>query len=223
MDKKNRKKVLFITCVGISILLLLLSLLLLVQPTARVSHQSGAQRPASDIVQALAMQVATTSPQTDAQISTDAYTVIKVIDGDTIKIDLNGTVETIRLIGINSPETVDPRKPVECFGKEASDMAKQLLTGRKVRIEKDSSQGDLDKYGRTLAYVYRDDGLFIDAYMVANGYAYEYTYDAPYRYQSLFKQDQANAKAAQKGLWKPGVCMMFSKRMNVHIAIRIDK
>ncbi|PIR56848.1 MAG: hypothetical protein COU72_04065 [Parcubacteria group bacterium CG10_big_fil_rev_8_21_14_0_10_41_35] len=134
------------------------------------------------------------------------YSVIKVVDGDTLSINLEGVTETIRLIGINTPETVDPRKPVECFGKQASDKAKMLLSGKNVRIEKDVTQGDRDKYGRLLAYVWRDDGLFFNEYMIQEGYAYEYTYNKPYKYQTDFKADQTTAKAQNKGLWAPDIC-----------------
>ena len=134
------------------------------------------------------------------------YGVTKVVDGDTITINLDGAAETIRLIGINTPETVDPRKPVQCFGKQASDEAKTILTGRKVRIEKDPTQGDRDKYGRLLAYVWRDDGLFFNEYMIQQGYAYEYTYDRPYKYQTQFKADQATAESQDRGLWSPSTC-----------------
>ena len=101
------------------------------------------------------------------------YAVTNVVDGDTIKVNINGTVETLRLIGMDTPETVDPRKPVQCFGKEASNKAKELLSGTKVRLEKDPTQGELDKYGRTLAYIYREDGLFYNKHMIEQGYAHE--------------------------------------------------
>ncbi len=134
------------------------------------------------------------------------YLVTKVVDGDTIAVNMDGRTETIRLIGINTPETVDPRTTVLCFGTEASNKAKELLTGKRVRIEKDPSQGDRDKYGRALAYVYREDGLFFNKYMVEEGYAYEYTYNIPYKYQSEFKAAQKFAEAEKRGLWAPGVC-----------------
>src|SRR3989344_2200023 len=82
------------------------------------------------------------------------YPVIKVIDGDTLVVSMDVKSVTISLAGSDTPETVDPRKPVQCFGKEASEKAKQILTGTSVRIEMDPSQGELDKYGRLLAYVY---------------------------------------------------------------------
>ena len=134
------------------------------------------------------------------------YLVTKVIDGDTIDVNIEGTIETLRLIGINTPETVDPRKPVEWFGIEASNKAKELLSEEKVRIEKDPSQGDRDKYSRLLVYVYLDTGLFFNKYMVERGYAYEYTYDTPYKYQAEFRQAEQEAKSQERGLWAPGAC-----------------
>ena len=138
--------------------------------------------------------------------STELYSVTKVVDGDTIHIDIDGKKETVRLIGINTPETVDPRRPVECFGKEASNKAKELLEGKKVRVETEASQGERDKYGRLLGYVFREDGLFINNYLVTEGYAYEYTYNLPYKYQSEFKAAQKLASTSGRGLWAPGVC-----------------
>lgn len=134
------------------------------------------------------------------------YAVTDVVDGDTLKINMGGTVETLRLIGIDTPETVDPRKPVQCFGTEASNRAKALLSGQKVRIEADSTQDTRDKYGRLLVYIYRDDGLFFNKSMVADGYAYEYTYDKAYKYQAEFKAAQLAAQNAGKGLWSPTTC-----------------
>ena len=134
------------------------------------------------------------------------YSVTEVVDGDTIKISMEGKVETLRLIGMDTPETVDPRKPVQCFGKEASSKAKELLSGRKVRIETDPTQGERDKYDRLLAYIYRDDGLLYNKYMIEQGYAHEYTYNIPYKYQVEFKAAQKSAQTAQLGLWSPSTC-----------------
>jgi len=136
----------------------------------------------------------------------DLYSVVKVVDGDTLSVSINGKTETIRLIGINTPETVDPRKPVECFGKEASNKAKELLSGKRVRLETDSTQGDRDKYGRLLRYVWLEYDIFFNKQMISDGYAYEYTYSKPYKYQSEFKQAEAEAKQAKRGLWADGAC-----------------
>ena len=134
------------------------------------------------------------------------YTVTGIVDGDTIKISMDGSVETLRLMGMDTPETVDPRKSVQCFGKEASDKAKELLSGRKIRIETDITQGARDKYDRLLAYVYRDDGLFYNKSMIEQGYAHEYTYNLPYKYQSEFKSAQVAAQSSHLGLWSPNTC-----------------
>ncbi len=135
--------------------------------------------------------------------------VDRVVDGDTIKVRINGDDVTVRLIGIDTPETVKPDSPVECFGPEAFDFAKQALTGQSVTLELDSSQGDEDRYGRLLAYVWREapDGslsLFnLDA--VAAGYARARQYGStPYAWKAELGQAGQAAKAAGAGLW--GAC-----------------
>jgi micrococcal nuclease len=129
-----------------------------------------------------------------------------VTDGDTIHIDMEGNDETVRLIGINTPETVDPRRPVECFGKEASARLKELANGKIVRLEYDESQALRDTYGRLLAYVYLEDGQMLNRKMVAEGYAYEYTYMTPYKYQSEFRELQNIARTSNRGLWSVSTC-----------------
>jgi micrococcal nuclease len=138
--------------------------------------------------------------------STYPYLVSRVVDGDTIEVTKGGVKEKVRLLGINTPETVDPRKKVECFGKEASAELKQLLTGKQVKLVTDDTQTKYDKYGRLLAYVYRDDGLFLNKHMIEEGYAYEYTYTVPYIFQKEFKEAQKQAEIKGRGLWKVGVC-----------------
>lgn len=146
----------------------------------------------------------TNNPTT--QNKNDLYRVIKIIDGDTITVDIEGTTTTLRLIGINTPETADPRKPVECYGIEASNRAKELLTGKNVRLESDPSQEDRDKYERLLRYVYLKDGTFYNEQMIKDGYAYEYTYDTPYQYQSQFKAAEDYARTNKLGLWADDAC-----------------
>lgn len=146
------------------------------------------------------------APETETKSQYTYYAISSVVDGDTVKVNINGNIETLRLIGLDTPETVDPRKPVQCFGIEASNKAKELLSGQKVRIEKDPTQGDYDKYGRTLAYIYREDGLFYNKYMIEQGYAHEYTYDLPYKYQTEFKAAKKAAQENQLGLWSPATC-----------------
>jgi micrococcal nuclease len=135
----------------------------------------------------------------------DTFQVSRVIDGDTIVVNINGKNETIRLIGVNTPETVDPRKPVQCFGKEASNFVKNMLTGQSVRLQSDPTQSDRDKYGRLLRYVYLGDVL-VDEELISSGYGFEYTYDVPYMYQKEFKASEAYARGGQLGLWSPDSC-----------------
>lgn len=129
--------------------------------------------------------------------------VIEIVDGDTLKVVIDGTVETIRLIGIDTPETVHPSKPVECFGREASRKLEELVQGKIVHLEADPSQDATDRYGRLLRYVYLTDNTFVNLQMVRDGYAYEYTYKTPYRYQNEFKTAEANAREQSLGLWGP--------------------
>jgi len=131
------------------------------------------------------------------------YRVVQVFDGDTIVVRrAGGGDETIRLLGVDTPETHHPRKPVQCYGPEASKKAKEMLTGIFVHIETDPTQDTYDKYHRLLAYVFLPDGTSFNEYMVRNGYAREYTYDKPYHYQAQFKDDQKKAQQEKIGLWQ---------------------
>ena len=133
------------------------------------------------------------------------FTVIKVVDGDTIWVDNGGRMK-IRMIGLDTPESVDPRKPVQCFALEASAQAKTILGGQQVYLETDPSQDTIDKYGRTLAYVWTASGRLFNLDMIAEGYAHEYTYDLPYRYQQDFRTAEDNARTQERGLWSPSTC-----------------
>lgn len=121
--------------------------------------------------------------------------VVRVIDGDTIEIEGG---ERIRYIGIDTPETVDPRKPVQCFGVEASLKNKELVEGKMVRLEKDIT--DRDKYNRLLRYVYVDD-TFINLELVKQGFAYSYSYPPDIKYQNQIVKAQQEAHEAKRGLW----------------------
>lgn len=131
----------------------------------------------------------------------DLYTVIKVVDGDTLDVSINGKTERVRLIGVDTPETVDPRTPVQCFGVEASNKAKETLLNKKVSLEADSSQGDKDTYNRLLRYVFLEDGTLFNQAMIEQGFAYEYTYRTPYKYQAAFQQAEKTAREKKRGLW----------------------
>lgn len=147
------------------------------------------------------------TPQVLAVTDDKTWLVTKVIDGDTIEIEFEGIKETVRFIGIDTPETKDPRKPVQCFGKEASAKTAELLKNRYIRMESDRSQSNRDVYKRLLRYVYRDDGLFINKHLIEEGFAYEYTYKSnPYQYQEDFIEAQHLAREKGKGLWGENVC-----------------
>jgi len=126
--------------------------------------------------------------------------VVRVIDGDTIEVCcLNGRPETIRYIGVNTPETNHPTKGVEAYGKEASEANRKLVAGRSVRLEFDVQQRD--KYGRLLAYVYLEDGTFVNARLVEQGYAQVMTVPPNVKHQELFLRLQREAREARRGLW----------------------
>ena len=135
----------------------------------------------------------------------EQYVVSRVVDGDTIEVEKEGVKEKVRLIGINAPESVDPRKTVECFGKESSDELKTLLKGQQVKLYEDNTQDNRDKYGRLLRYVYTDDH-FINLVMIERGYAYEHTYKAPYVHQVDFRNAQKAAIEKAEGLWASATC-----------------
>jgi micrococcal nuclease len=135
--------------------------------------------------------------------------VIRVVDGDTLHVSLRGQEVTVRLIGLNSPESVKPDSPIECYGPESSDYAKEALTGQTVTLEFDSSQGRTDQYGRTLAYVWLElpgggRSLF-NLLAVRSGNARERQYGrVPYAWKSAFRSAQQHAQGADAGLW--GAC-----------------
>ena len=130
--------------------------------------------------------------------------VTKVIDGDTIRVRLGSKIETVRLIGVNTPETVAPNKPVECFGPEASAHTKKLLGDDTiVRLERDATTRD--RYGRLLAYVYRvSDGLFINLSLIAEGFGKAMPFDDTPMFHVQFADGELAARAAGLGLW--GAC-----------------
>jgi micrococcal nuclease len=136
----------------------------------------------------------------------ESFLVNKIIDGDTLEVTINEKIEKVRLIGIDTPEIVDPKKSVECFGEESSNKATEMLLNHIVKFISDETQNDRDKYGRLLRYVYLEDGLFFNKWMIENGYAHEYTYDIPYKYQSEFKEAENYAKDHKLGLWMPEIC-----------------
>ena len=159
------------------------------------------------VVVEVAKQSEKATQDTASQGQQEVYEVLSVIDGDTFSVSVGGQKETIRVLGINTPETKYSSRGAECYGAEASEYAKLLLTGTQVLLTNDSSQDTRDKYNRLLAYVELPDGRDFGQVMIADGYAYEYTYHGnAYRKQSVYKNTQSIAQNEKKGLWADGIC-----------------
>lgn len=136
------------------------------------------------------------------QSQSEFFQVTHVFDGDTFSVDVESGSETVRVIGIDSPETGEKYTNKECFSKEASAKAVKLLQGEFVRLEADSTQANRDKYGRLLRYVFLEDGTFFNQVMIEEGFAEEYTYnDSKYKYQDDFLTAQQQAKENKVGMW----------------------
>ncbi|MCL5411551.1 MAG: thermonuclease family protein [Patescibacteria group bacterium] len=132
---------------------------------------------------------------TSSNLNKNLVRVSRVVDGDTVEIEGG---QKVRYIGINTPETVDPRKPVECFGSKASLKNKELVEGKEVRLEKDVSE--TDQYGRFLRYVYVGN-VFVNDYLVRQGYAQISTFPPDVKYQEQFKEAEKEARENNRGLW----------------------
>lgn len=169
-----------------------------------VDSQTITSSQADELEKLLIEPTATVTPAEWAQGLAGPYLVTRVVDGDTLYVKIEDEDVDVRLIGVDTPETVDPRKKVECFGEQASAFAKQMLTGRQVYLEYDESQGRQDRYGRVLAYVWLDEDQIFNELLLLSGYASEYTYDSEYRYHEIFKRAADEAEANGRGLW--GAC-----------------
>ncbi len=134
------------------------------------------------------------------------FPVTRILDGDTLTIDRGGQPVTVRLLGIDTPETVDPSQPAQCYGQEATARTAEQLTGEQVWLQTDPSQAAVDVYGRDLAYVWLTDDLLVNLQLIADGYAREYTSDQPYLYRDAFLAAQTRAQQAHRGLWSAATC-----------------
>lgn len=128
------------------------------------------------------------------------YRVTGFHDGDTIAVDMNGREENIRMIGVDTPETHDPRKAVQCFGQAASDFTKQLIGTQTVRLEADPLGTNRDRYDRLLRYVYLPDGRLVQAELIKAGYGFAYT-SFPLTKSEEFLRYQKEAREQNRGLW----------------------
>lgn len=127
--------------------------------------------------------------------------VTRIVDGDTIEVTMDGRRYTVRYIGVDTPESVAPGQPVECYGREASRRNRELVEGKTVLLEKDVSE--TDRYGRLLRYVWVE-GQMVNAVLVAEGYAQAATFPPDVRYADLFRELQRQAREQGRGLW--GAC-----------------
>lgn len=129
--------------------------------------------------------------------------VERVVDGDTLLVRFDdGSMDRVRLIGVDTPETVHPKKPVEYFGKEASAFTRRMVQGKVVRLEPDSETLDRDRYKRLLRYVFLPDGTHLNAEILAQGYGYAYT-KFPFQRMDEFRKLANSAREKEIGLWSP--------------------
>lgn len=127
--------------------------------------------------------------------------VVRVVDGDTFVAQVGGRQVTVRVIGLDTPETNRPGTPVECYGPEATVRAGQLLAGQTVSVEPDPSQPDRDAFGRLLRHVRLPDGRLFAEVMIREGFGVELTVGRGHAYQRAYRALQAEARAASAGLW----------------------
>jgi len=132
-----------------------------------------------------------------------------VVDGDTIEVDMDGSIERIRLIGVDTPETQEPNEPLECFGEAASNFAHQLMDGQSVRLEADAINTNRDRYNRLLRYVYLSNGTFVNAEIIKQGYGFAYL-NFPFTKSDEFAGYQTEASVARRGLWS-GQCQIYDQ------------
>lgn len=128
------------------------------------------------------------------------YTVIDFVDGDTIAVSMDSHKETIRFIGVDTPETHHPTKPVQCYGPEAADFTKRFIGTNAVRLASDSLSTNRDRYNRLLRYVYLPNGTLVNEQLIEQGYGFYYPY-FPFTKSSEFQQAETDAQTNHRGLW----------------------
>lgn len=139
-------------------------------------------------------------PAPAKSIQAGLYSVNKVDDGDTITVDMDGVAEKIRMIGVDTPETQHPSRPVECYGLAASSYTKKLIGANSVRLEADPTNMNRDRYDRLLRYVYLPDGTLVNAKIIQDGYGFAYTH-FPFEKLEQFRGYEQAARDKNLGLW----------------------
>ena len=128
-----------------------------------------------------------------------SFPIKKFVDGDTVLIDMSGSDEEIRFIGIDTPETHKPDTPIQCFGPDAAAYTKQRIGSDRIRLVADSLTTNRDRYDRLLRYVYLEDGTNLNLELVQKGYAFAYAF--PFAKSQEFHQAMKTAQSARSGLW----------------------
>lgn len=223
VEKTRREAATKAACVAFASLLAIASISLIcinAHPPTSASAEKTAVAPSSSAADTLLREsnsadknnseIETKSPNEQGSRPTiikssakETYLVTKVVDGDTIYV--SGIKTRIRLIGVNTPETVSSSKPVQCYGHEASNYLNKLLLGKKVSLESDSASGDTDIYGRPLRYVYYG-GENVNQLIIMNGFGKEADYGNNYRYKDSFVASQKYAIQNEIGLWAKNTC-----------------
>lgn len=159
--------------------------------------------------------VETIEPTTSLETSTtielsqlEAAQIVKVVDGDTVKVDLDGQIETIRLVSVDAPESVAPGQPVGCLGKESARFLKNLLLNQStLYLQKDQTQSDRDRYGRLLRFVFLSDGRDAGLELLKVGLAAAKLYSRqPHQHWSVYQEAEMGAKNQRLGIWDEEKC-----------------
>lgn len=145
------------------------------------------------------------SKESEANNKENYYEVVRIIDGDTIVVNYNNKKEKVRLVGLDTTESKDPRKKAQCFSREASSKIKELVSNKQVRLEQGQMSSNRGYFGRLLRYVYLPDGTLVNAWMIRQGYGYAYI-KYPFSKMEEFTRYQRQAKENKLGLWAEGVC-----------------
>lgn len=144
--------------------------------------------------------------ETESKQKPNLHKVLKIVDGDTIHVEIDGKREKVRLMGVDTPETKHPSKPVECFGLAASAFTKSLLENKSVELVADPKQ-TREKFGRLLMYVFLEDGTHVNLELIRQGYAHENGYNRNYKYREEFREAEAQAREGKRGLWADNACI----------------
>jgi len=138
--------------------------------------------------------------QMAVSIQPGLYSINRFVDGDTIAVNMNGKVEKVRFVGVDTPETHKPNTPVQCYGPAAAAFTKTAIGNNRVRLVSDSLSTDRDRYDRLLRYVYLPDGTLVNEKLIQEGYGFYYPY-FPFTKAAQFSTDEQTAMAAHRGLW----------------------